>query len=383
MGFIDAEAKSASRKLAEERGAFPNFEGSIYDTPEGAPDPQRDRHDDRADRHAVDHRQLLVGHRAAVRGLATCARSWTTTASSRSTRCSRRSRSSAASTAASSCSSSPTTARCAGIDEVPDDVQRAFVTAHDIAPEWHIRMQAAFQKHTDNAVSKTVNFGNEATAEDVRERLRPGLRARRQGRHDLPRRQQGGPGAHDGQERLRPERRRGGARRVRARSSRARGRRSPSGRTEKIQTGCGNLYVTVNWDEHGLCEVFTQMGKSGGCAASQSEALSRHDLGVAARRRRSRGDHQAPARHPLPVSVLGRGRQGALVRRRGRHRAWSTALEFIETGEADARRQQAHRRAGQPRRARARSAAARSSTRAAARCAARAATASARSRRRA
>jgi ribonucleoside-diphosphate reductase alpha chain len=160
----------------------------------------------------------------------------------------------------------------AHIEELPEDLRRVFVSAHDISPEYHIRMQAAFQRGTDNAVSKTVNFANSATREEVAEVYTLAFRLDCKGvtiYRDGSRSEQvlnigkvkkdGEPAAESDEEkhivpRPRPD--------------------TVIGVTERVKIGCGNLYITVNYDDKGICEVFTNTGKAGGCP-SQSEATAR------------------------------------------------------------------------------------------------------------
>ncbi|MBI5887875.1 MAG: vitamin B12-dependent ribonucleotide reductase [Deltaproteobacteria bacterium] len=167
------------------------------------------------------------------------------------------------------------------IKGIPDDVKKVFVTSHDISPEWHIRMQAAFQKYTDNAVSKTVNFPNDATIEDVAEvylsayRLGcKGVTVYRDGSRDVQVLTKGSE---------KPEKPKTAAEGAPPEDRHSAAPVKPKGRgevafgaTRKIKTGCGSLYVTINEDEEGRpFEIFTQIGKAGGCVASQCEALGR------------------------------------------------------------------------------------------------------------
>ena len=157
--------------------------------------------------------------------------------------------------------------------EIPEDICKTFVTSHNIAPDWHIKMQAVFQKYTDNAVSKTVNFRFSVTQDDVKKAYVlayklgcKGVTIYRDGSRDEQVLSTGDTKKkeqrinNNGFEKIvplpRPD--------------------ITHGTTHRVGTGCGNLYVTINvCDEGKPFEIFTRMGKAGGCAASQSEAIGR------------------------------------------------------------------------------------------------------------
>ncbi len=266
MGFIQREAKNTSAALAEKRGTFPNFAGSIYDgkmklrnatvttiAPTGTLSIIAGCSSGVEPLFAVSFvRNVMEGTKllevnpyfekvAKERGF------WSRDLMERIAE----------------------KGSLNDFDEIPDDVKAVFVTAHDISPMEHIAMQAAFQKHVDNAVSKTVNFPHDATPKDVEDvylfayKLNcKGVTVYRDGSREEQvlstgkTKKEAEPMQTKIVPRKRPE--------------------TIKGETRGMKTGCGNIYVTVNEDEHGqLFELFTHMGKAGGCASSQAEAIGR------------------------------------------------------------------------------------------------------------
>jgi ribonucleoside-diphosphate reductase alpha chain len=270
MKFINDEGHAASRELAKSRGPFPNFKGSVYDRPGSAPIRNATVTTIAPTgtisiianassgveplfavsfvRQVLD-KNILVEVNPLFEEIAKERKFYSEELMQRIAE----------------------HGTVADISEVPDDMRRVFVTAHDITSEVHIDMQSAFQKFTDNAVSKTVNFPNTATIDDVEKVYRlayktgcKGVTIYRDGSRDE---QVLSTGKKEEKPAVQAVEEKKAVKRERPKAL--------QGWTYQMQTGCGPIYVTVNEDKAGLFELFTTMGKAGGCASSQCEAIGR------------------------------------------------------------------------------------------------------------
>ena len=275
MGFLQSESKKGSHELAMKRGAFPNFDNSIYNKPGAA----KLRNATTTTIAPTGTISIIASASSGIEPLFAISYVRNVMDNTELPEVNALFEQVAKEEGFHSDALMREIAKHGTVQDVqgvPEKYRKLFVTAHDVSPEWHIRIQAAFQKFTDNAVSKTVNFPNNATIEDVEKvyslaaRLGcKGVTIYRDGSKDTQVLYAGdskpkSPSAVNAEE---PEFRLNITPRPRPETT--------VGTTQKISTGCGNLYVTINEDEHGPCEVFSQMGKSGGCASSQSEAVSR------------------------------------------------------------------------------------------------------------
>ncbi|UCD23466.1 MAG: response regulator SirA, partial [Gemmatimonadota bacterium] len=196
-------------------------------------------------------------------------------------------------------------------EEVPEKWQRVFVTAHDVTPEWHIKMQAAFQAFTDSAISKTCNFPNKATEDDVREIYEQayalkckGVTVYRDGSREMQVlstgdtakkvQEQKGEGSKDGRPAAETTELKATIAELDAELARTkkllheaeaenlqrRAKRSRpellKGSTRRVETPLGTLYVTITEDDKGQpFEMFMSLGKAGGALMADVEAVGR------------------------------------------------------------------------------------------------------------
>ena len=277
MRFIREEADRVSQELAEERGVFPAFEGSIYDAP-GQP---QMRNACRLTVAPTGTTSMIAGCSSGIEPLfALCYHKHNILGGESLLYVDQGFEQAARDGGFYGDDLMTYLAESGSLeerDDVPEWAKQVFVTSSEISPEMHVRMQAAFQDSVDSAISKTINFPNAATQDDVRraymlawELACKGITVYRAGSREaevLTKGAQDGvaktdeePAAQTGQDLLVP-------------------RQRPStvtGVTEKVRTGHGNMYVTINFDDQGRpFEVFTALGKAGGCDSAQLEAVSR------------------------------------------------------------------------------------------------------------
>jgi ribonucleoside-diphosphate reductase alpha chain len=276
MGFIREKSHEASRNLAKKRGAFPNFKGSIYDDGKEGSELRNATITTIAPTGTIS---IIAACSSGIEPLFALAFTRNVMEGTELLEINPLFEEVARERGFYSPELMKKIAESGGvhaIDELPEDIKKVFVTAHDISPEWHIKMQAVYQRHIDNAVSKTVNFPNKATEEDVANAYMLSYKLGCKGITVY----------RDGSREIQVLTRGSGKKEVKAteaeqvaatpaHESRTRGEVA-FGVTKKMNTGCGNLYVTLNEDAAGRpIEIFTQMGKAGGCATSQCEAIGR------------------------------------------------------------------------------------------------------------
>ncbi|RKZ27930.1 ribonucleotide-diphosphate reductase subunit alpha [bacterium] len=272
MAFIQNEGYAKSAELAAERGVFPNFEGSVFDHPDSV----RVRNATVTTIAPTGTISIISGCSGGIEPVFALAYERNVMSGTRMLEINPVFE---AALKKAGIYSEDLMRRIieegsiAKIEEIPKDIRRVFVTSHDITPEWHIKLQGAFQKYTDNAVSKTVNFPNEATEEDVREVYMLAYHEGCKGvtiYRDGSRNEQVMSIKKEDKTEIKAEKI--------AKPEHLTKRPRPvvtRGATYKVAAGCGNLYITINEDDDGPFELFTHLGKSGGCAQSWSEAISR------------------------------------------------------------------------------------------------------------
>jgi ribonucleoside-diphosphate reductase alpha chain len=266
--FLRDEARKVSQELAEERGVFPNFDGSIYDpesphykglslkvrnaaittiAPTGTTSMLADVGSGIEPFYALRYKKNTVKGDVWVLNpyfveIAKREGFWSEDLISK---------------VEANCGS------VKGLSEVPQHIQELFPTAPDISPEWHIRIQAAFQRHIDNAISKTINMLNSATPEDIQKAYRlafelgcKGVTTYRDGSRDVQILERG-------------------KKLVAPLSLRERPDYVPGG-TFSRRTPVGMLFVTVNTDLDGYpLEAFLQIGKGRTDINADAEAIGR------------------------------------------------------------------------------------------------------------
>ncbi len=262
--FIQSHARDASEELAKERGAFPNWTGSVWDTKyhrpmrnaacttvaptgsisiiAGCSNGIEPIFSIISKRKVLDGQEFIQLH-PLVEDLST-KEGWLS---------------------AKVLESLSQGVPPRDISEIPKKLADVLLSAHEISPERYVRIQAAFQKYTDNAVSKTVNLPSDASVQDVDKIYRLAFELGCKGitvYRDRSRENQVIAAAHAVDPRV-----------ERMISPRPKPSKTMV-ETIKFRIGCGTLFVTVNKDDDGLCEVFANLGKAGGCAP-QTEATCR------------------------------------------------------------------------------------------------------------